>query len=86
MEVSCERLVRDRGPDEPGLCAGAGLVVMCTHLVPDLPMCQVFLHLESLECSLLHHTLQESTHRPLAEVVLPGSPKGAHQPWGATSA
>lgn len=48
--------------------AGAGLEATRTHLVPDLPMRQVFLHLESLECSLLHHTLQESMHRPLAEL------------------
>lgn len=30
-----------------------------THLVPDLPMHQVFLHLESLKCSLLHGALQQ---------------------------
>lgn len=47
----------DRGPDEPGLRAGAGLEATCTHLVPDLPMCQVFLYLESFKCSLLYHTL-----------------------------
>lgn len=32
------------------------------HLVPDLPMHEVFLYLESLECSLLHHTLRETMH------------------------
>lgn len=34
-----------------------------THLVPDLPMHQVFLHLESLERGLLHGALEQTTAR-----------------------
>ena len=44
--------------------AGLGGAAACAHLLPDLPMYQVLLHLESLKGRLLHGALQQRA-RPL---------------------